>query len=97
MQQLMDDALSSGCTRADLARLAGCSRMQLWRLHTKDNAEFTPSGMRLRAALEGDEFQRIMAQVMESARRLAGGDPKRASALRDMLHNVTDLVSEAKQ
>ncbi|RXT51208.1 hypothetical protein B6S44_21630 [Bosea sp. Tri-44] len=93
----MDAALRNGSTKSDLARLAGCSRMQLWRLYTNESVENTPSGLRLRAALEGDEFQRIMVQVIATARRLAASDPKRAYALQGMLQKVTDLMPKAEQ
>lgn len=95
LRDLMDAALKGGRSKAELARLAGCSRMHLWRLYKTEDADNMPSGRRLRAALEGDDLQRVMTQVIDAAKHLAAKDPQRATALRDMLQSVTVLLSKA--
>lgn len=66
--------------------------MNLWRLTTGKVPETSPSGMRLRAALEGDALAGVMNVVSASIRNLIAEDPKRATEVIAMLRSVTALV-----
>jgi hypothetical protein len=93
LRELIDAARAEGLSTKELARLAGCSRMHLWRLYSGVVAEDTPAGQRLRAALQQDHLSALMESVMVSVRRLVAADPQRAKDVLTMLHSVTSLTS----
>lgn len=97
LRELIDAARRSGRSTADLMLMARCSRMNLWRLTTGKVPENSPSGVRLRSALEGDALSGVMNVVSASIRNLIAEDPTRASEVLAMLRSVTALVQKATQ
>ena len=95
LQQLIETARRSGRTTRELMALAECSRINLWRLATGRVPEDSPSGQRLRIALEGDALSATMSIVSASIRDLIAEDPSRADEVLAMLRSVTALVRRA--
>lgn len=93
--ELIDAARRSGRSTSDLMLMAKCSRMNLWRLQAGKVPETSPSGVRLRSALEGDPLSKVMDTVSSSIRNLIADDPRRADEVLAMLRSVTALVQQS--
>jgi hypothetical protein len=92
LPELIDAARAGGHSTKELARIAGCSRMHLWRLYAGKVPESSASGRRLREALDHDDLSPLMDSVLVSVRRLVAADPQRAKDVLAMLHSVTSLA-----
>lgn len=67
--------------------------MQLWRLREGKTPENSPSGRRLREALELDGLATLLAEVSSTVRTLVAEDPARAASVLSMLRSVTSLTT----
>jgi hypothetical protein len=93
--ELIQSALSAGYSRVRLIELAGCSRMQFWRLASGKSGANSAAAKRLRLALSRvPDNDTSVDETLTRLRSLLTAVPpdRRASALQ-MLHAVTHLLA----
>lgn len=92
MKVLIENALRAGYTHDDLARLAGCSRMQIYRLKNGVASKNCRAGKELSLALGRDVDQALDDVVQRLQVRLPMLDARRRQQVLAMLQNVTELI-----
>lgn len=92
LPRLINGALAQGVTRADLMRLAECSRQQLWRLERGLVSEESKTGARLIAALRNSDLSSMDQALSELSQRLKSVSPERRNDAISMLQSVTKLL-----
>lgn len=90
--ELIGDAVSKGFTRSRLAEMAGCSRMQLWRLEKGLSSAQSKVGKQLYEALDGSPEEAVGEAVRQLSDELDRAPPFLRHEALKMLQSVTRLL-----
>ena len=89
LRDLIAASIAAGTRRSELARVAGCSRVHLWRIETGRAKADSRAAIRLREALEApDALRRELAAAVDAC--VASND-RRGRLLLQLLHTLREL------
>ena len=96
--ELITAAMGAGLTRAQIARMAGCTRMHVWRVQRQKVKNTSQIAKRLISALgrfdmDEQEKGRLQTEVMGEIERIVRKDPLRSKLVLEMIR-LAQQISE---
>jgi transcriptional regulator with XRE-family HTH domain len=95
--ELIGDAVSKGLTRSRLAEMAGCSRMQLWRLEKGLSSAQSKAGKQLHRALDGIPEEAVENALRQLSDELDKAPPFVRHEALQMLQSVKRLLQRQRR